>query len=95
MDLKNRPDARRVFVAFPHRALLSLSFSRVSLARSSAFRRFPSPSQHIRSNSSTPTPPPHHHKKLWCQSPFLQRVSKCKQIRIRISNDQELEKTKN
>ncbi len=40
---------------------LSLSFSRVSLARSSAFRRFPSPSQHIRSNSSTPTPPPPHH----------------------------------
>jgi hypothetical protein len=32
---------------------------------------------------------------LWCQSPLLQRVSKCKQIGIRISNDQELEKTKN
>ncbi len=33
-------------------------------------------------------------KKLFCQSPLLQRVSKCKQIGIRISNDQEFGKNK-
>jgi hypothetical protein len=31
---------------------------------------------------------------LFCQSPLLQRVSKCKQIGIRISNDQEFGKNK-
>ncbi len=104
MDLKSRPDTRRVFVAFPHRTLLSLALFLSCVSRNALL---PSVASHLLHNTFARILL-HQllllllllliiiiNKKLCCQSPLLQRVSKCKQIGIRISNDQELEKTKN
>ncbi len=97
MDLKNLPDTRRVFVSFPHRTLLSLALFLSCVSRTLFL---PSVASHLLHNTFARILL-HQlliiiiNKKLCCQSPLLQRVSKCKQIGIRISNDQELEKTKN